>query len=123
MWEGFEGYPLRKDWQEAYYEEEGKPFKSRWPEGRAYRIEEKNPFAKNVHYPPGFDPETWIPEGDNALYAMLNRIKADHEAKVSDGLHTDLVIVNLGPQHPSTHGVFRMVVLLGRRDKLWRSNR
>jgi NADH:ubiquinone oxidoreductase subunit D len=112
LWEGFEGYPLRKDWQEAYYEEDGKPFKSRWPEGHAYRVEEKNPFAKNVHYPPGFNPETWVPEGDNSLYAMLNRIKADYEAKVSDGLHTDLVIVNLGPQHPSTHGVFRMVLLL-----------
>src|SRR5512133_2006508 len=33
MWEGFAGHPLRKDWKEAYYEEEGKPFKSRWPEG------------------------------------------------------------------------------------------
>ena len=68
--------------------------------GRAYRVEENNPFAKNVHYPAGFDPETWMPEGDNALYAMLNRIKADYEAKVSDGLHTDLVIVNLARSIP-----------------------
>ncbi|MFQ5407400.1 MAG: NADH-quinone oxidoreductase subunit D [Anaerolineales bacterium] len=29
-----------------------------------------------------------------------------------DGLKTDELIVNLGPQHPSTHGVFRMVVRL-----------
>jgi NADH-quinone oxidoreductase subunit D/NADH-quinone oxidoreductase subunit C/D len=29
MWEGFAGHPLRKDWREAYFEEEGKPFKSR----------------------------------------------------------------------------------------------
>ena len=28
-WEGFQGHPLRKDWHEAYYEEDGKPFKSR----------------------------------------------------------------------------------------------
>ncbi|MEW5989368.1 MAG: NADH-quinone oxidoreductase subunit D [Chloroflexota bacterium] len=28
------------------------------------------------------------------------------------GLKTDKVTVNLGPQHPSTHGVFRMVVTL-----------
>ena len=34
MWEGFAGHPLRKDWKEAYFEEESKPFKSRWPEGR-----------------------------------------------------------------------------------------
>src|SRR5271157_559132 len=31
MWEGFAGHPLRKDWQEAYFEEGAKPFKSRWP--------------------------------------------------------------------------------------------
>src|SRR3990172_8189417 len=24
MWEGFEGHPMRKDWKEAYYEEDGK---------------------------------------------------------------------------------------------------
>jgi NADH-quinone oxidoreductase subunit D/NADH-quinone oxidoreductase subunit C/D len=28
------------------------------------------------------------------------------------GIKTDQIIVNLGPQHPSTHGVFRMVVTL-----------
>ncbi len=27
-------------------------------------------------------------------------------------METDRMIVNLGPQHPSTHGVFRMVALL-----------
>ncbi len=25
MWEGFAGFPLRKDWQEPYFEEEAKP--------------------------------------------------------------------------------------------------
>ncbi len=34
MWEGYEGHPLRKDWQEPFYEEDVKPFKSRWPEGK-----------------------------------------------------------------------------------------
>ncbi|MDZ4765484.1 MAG: NADH-quinone oxidoreductase subunit D [Chloroflexota bacterium] len=29
-----------------------------------------------------------------------------------EGIHTDKLIVNLGPHHPSTHGVFRMVVTL-----------
>ena len=33
MWEGFDGHPLRKDWKEPYFEEEVKPFKTRWPEG------------------------------------------------------------------------------------------
>ena len=31
MWEGFQGHPMRKDWKEAYYEEDVKPFDSRWP--------------------------------------------------------------------------------------------
>ena len=29
MWEGFEGHPMRKDWKEAFYEEDIKPYKSR----------------------------------------------------------------------------------------------
>ena len=31
LWEGFEGHPLRKDWHEPYYEQDKKPFGSRWP--------------------------------------------------------------------------------------------
>ena len=106
MWEGFEGHPLRKDWREAFYEEDGKPFKSRWPEGNVYRAEEKNPFYKNVDYPAGFDPEKWTPVGETAVYAGVGRL----EQPVSEtALTTDQIVVNLGPQHPSTHGVFRMV--------------
>jgi NADH/F420H2 dehydrogenase subunit C len=109
MWEGFAGHPLRKDWHEPYYEEDGKPFKSRWPEGHVSRSEDKNPFSKNVDYPAGFNPEAWVPEGDAALYAGLGKIE-----RAGDSIEgkTDQVIVNLGPQHPSTHGVFRMVVTL-----------
>jgi len=33
----FGGHPLRKDWHEPFYEDEAKPFKSRWPEGHIYR--------------------------------------------------------------------------------------
>ncbi len=69
MWEGFEGYPLRKDCQESYFEEDTKPYKNRWPEGNVYRIEDKNPFGKNVDYPAGFDPEAWTPVGEAAVYA------------------------------------------------------
>jgi NADH-quinone oxidoreductase subunit D/NADH-quinone oxidoreductase subunit C/D len=109
MWEGFAGHPMRKDWREAFFEEEGKPFKSRWPEGRAYRAEEKNPFNKNVDYPAGFNPEQWTPVGEAAVYAGIGRL----EQPVSEtALTTDQIVVNLGPQHPSTHGVFRMVARL-----------
>ena len=40
MWEGFHGHPMRKDYREGYYEEDGKPFKSRWPDGNVWRSEE-----------------------------------------------------------------------------------
>jgi len=105
-WEGFAGHPLRKDWTEAYFEEEVKPFKSRWPEGHVTRAEDTNPFKDNVKYPHGFDPETWTPEAETALYASLKKIDR------GDDLETDQFIVNLGPQHPSTHGVFRMVAII-----------
>jgi NADH-quinone oxidoreductase subunit C/D len=109
MWEGFDGHPMRKDWREGYFEEDAKPFKSRWPEGHIRRSEEVNPFGKNVDYPAGFDPESWVPEEDVALYAGLASV-----VKPDDGsdFHTEQVVVNLGPQHPSTHGVFRMVAKL-----------
>jgi NADH-quinone oxidoreductase subunit D/NADH-quinone oxidoreductase subunit C/D len=108
LWEGFEGHPLRKDWREPYYEEEGKPFKNRWPEGEVYRIEDKLPFAKNVQYPQEFTPEGWSPEGDTSLYAGMEHVSSGN----GRSLETDQIVVNLGPQHPSTHGVFRMVVTM-----------
>ncbi|UCD98614.1 MAG: NADH-quinone oxidoreductase subunit D [Chloroflexota bacterium] len=109
LWEGFEGHPLRKDWREPFFEEEGKPFKSRWPGGDIIRAEDSNPFNKNVDYPEGFNPEFWSPEGETAVYAGVGRF--DH-AVSETAISTDQIIVNLGPQHPSTHGVFRMVARL-----------
>jgi NADH-quinone oxidoreductase subunit D/NADH-quinone oxidoreductase subunit C/D len=111
MWEGFEGHPLRKDWREAYYEEDGKPFKNRWPEGEVYRIEDKVPYGGNVSYPSEFSVEGWTPEGETALYAGLGKIGSSDDVKQA-GFDTDEIVVNLGPQHPSTHGVFRMVAKL-----------
>lgn len=105
MWEGFAGHPLRKDWREPFYEEDAKPFKSRWPEGKAILAEQQNPFDNNVQYPLGFDPQNWTPEQDTLLYAGLLR-------KNSEEFKTDQLVVNMGPQHPSTHGVFRMVLSL-----------
>lgn len=107
MWEGFAGHPMRKDWREPFYEEEVKPYKTRTPEGHAFRIEDKNPFNNNVAYPPGFDPTTITDDTETLLYAGL--AKAVHP----DGtLKTDSFVINLGPQHPSTHGVFRMAASL-----------
>jgi NADH:ubiquinone oxidoreductase subunit D/NADH:ubiquinone oxidoreductase subunit C len=111
LWEGFAGHPLRKDWQEAYFEEDAKPYKSRWPEGKVSRIEDNVPFHHNVAYPPDFTPDGWVPEGDAALYAGLGQVMAKGNGGGAS-LGTDEIIVNLGPQHPSTHGVFRVVVRL-----------
>ena len=95
-WDGFDGHPLRKDWREVFYEEDNKPFGSRWPGGEVFRAEEKNPYGKNVQYPKG-----WVPTGD----------EYDVETEMYTGI-TYTLTVNMGPQHPSTHGVFRMVVTL-----------
>lgn len=108
MWEGFAGYPLRKDWKEPLYEEEVKPFKSRWPEGIGERKELLNPYKNNVQYPRDFEPDAWQEKADQAMYENLQATQ-DTSA---EAIKTDQLVVNLGPQHPSTHGVFRMAVLL-----------
>jgi NADH:ubiquinone oxidoreductase subunit D/NADH:ubiquinone oxidoreductase subunit C len=105
LWEGFEGHPLRKDWLEPYYEQDHKPFKSRWPapeQPRPRSAEERVRWRSNVQYPKDFDPEQWepVPEID-----VMPADKID-----VNGLDTDRIMLNIGPQHPSTHGVFRMVV-------------
>ncbi len=110
LWEGFAGHPLRKDWREPFYEEEQKPFKSRWPEGHVERAEMRVPYGMNVQYPPGFTLEEWEPEGEEALYAGLSTPLGI--GPEMNRIRTDQLVVNLGPQHPSTHGVFRMVVTL-----------
>ncbi len=109
MWEGFEGHPLRKDWKEPFYEEEAKPFKSRWPDGKHTIAEAKNPFRDNIQFPAGFDPEKYTFEDpEKALYTSLRKYQSEDK----DGIKTDHILVNMGPQHPSTHGVFRAVVML-----------
>lgn len=104
LWEGFEGYPLRKDYLEPYYEEAGKIFSSRWRDGYHQRAEERVPFHRNVMYPRGWDPDRWTPTGDD-LDTPIGAVTAAD-------LGPNQLLVNIGPQHPSTHGVFRMKLLL-----------
>ena len=107
MWEGFAGHPMRKDWHEPYFEEDAKPLKSRWPDGRMVMAESKNLFGDNITYPEGFHPENKTFDPEKALYDALRNYQKDEV-----GLDTDHIIVNMGPQHPSTHGVFRVAVML-----------
>ena len=101
MWEGFEGYPLRKDYHEPYYEEEHKPFGTRWDQGHHVIAEDRNPWHDNVQYPPDFDATTYKPPRDEIRTVGLE------DASVTK-LRTDKLVVNIGPQHPSTHGVLRL---------------
>ncbi len=132
LWEGFYGWPLRKDWREAYYEGDTKPFDSRWPGGHHQLAEERVPWADNVNYPPGFDPLNFHANPDAGLYDSMaegvpglkvvtknghgeseTTVLGNGQALAEDEeLRTDQIIVNMGPQHPSTHGVLRMVVKL-----------
>jgi NADH-quinone oxidoreductase subunit C/D len=105
LWEAFEGHPLRKDWHEPYYEGDTKPLKSRWPQPGSARhrsAEGRVRWQRNVQYPPGFDPANWQPSPE---FPVLPPSQLD-----MGGLETDQVYVNVGPQHPSTHGVFRMLI-------------
>lgn len=108
MWEGFNGYPMRKDWKEAYYEQETKPYDSRWPGGNVYRTEEFNPFGHNVKYPAGFNLDNFTPVDEDDLSLNMGAGVDVQRSPIS----TDSFQINLGPHHPSTHGVFRMKVAL-----------
>jgi NADH-quinone oxidoreductase subunit C/D len=109
LWEGFEGYPLRKDWHEPYYEQDQKPYRSRWPNAGSPKprsAEERVRWRANVQYPKGFDP-------DPELWQPLPEVDLTVGSKVDiGGLDTEQILLNIGPHHPSTHGVFRMVVSL-----------
>ena len=110
MWEGFHGHPMRKDWREAYYEEEQKPFDSRWPGGHVHRAEEKNVFGKNVSYPREIDLSRLMDTSESAVYQSLGLGVDVERVMDKDGFETNELVVNMGPHHPSTHGVFRMVL-------------
>lgn len=103
LWEGFHGYPMRKDWKEAYFEEETKPFKNRHPGGNYLWHEDKLPWKSNATYPDGWDPDSWQPP---VSYVPVSQAPDVHGYGEID---SQSIVINLGPHHPSTHGVFRML--------------
>ncbi len=111
LWEGFDGHPMRKDWKEAYYEQDHKPFDSRWPAGWVHRAEERTPYGKNVRYPDNLDLSRLVDVSEEDVYQSLG-LGVDVQQLDSDDIATERLLVNMGPHHPSTHGVFRMVVTM-----------
>jgi NADH-quinone oxidoreductase subunit C/D len=115
LWEGYEGHPLRKDFHEAYYEADHKPFPSRHPDGQPVQAEERAPLGRNLRYPPDWSaegglnpPEGWEPQAEVAVYEPLEERTGGNGRPMP----TEQIVLNFGPQHPSTHGVLRMVARL-----------
>ncbi len=105
MWEGFAYYPLRKDFLEPYYEGPTKVFASRVDEGlgQHFRAEELNPHGTNMKVPRDYTDWASLssssdPKGKTLVPGGVDITELD----------TDQFVVSMGPQHPSTHGVFRL---------------
>ncbi|HKI18398.1 MAG TPA: NADH-quinone oxidoreductase subunit NuoB, partial [Isosphaeraceae bacterium] len=105
MWEGFAYHPLRKDYLEPYYEAPSKVFPSRVDEGfgQHFRAEELNPHGTNLKVPKDF--KDWASLSSSSDPKGLPLVPAGVEIAE---LGTDQFVVSMGPQHPSTHGVFRL---------------
>jgi NADH-quinone oxidoreductase B subunit len=105
MWDGYAYYPLRKDFLEPYYEGPTKVFDSRVEEGHGqhFRAEEFNPYGTNMKIPRDFSDWAKLSSAEDTKGQTL----LPSGVEISE-LDTDQFVVSMGPQHPSTHGVFRM---------------
>jgi len=103
MWEGFAYYPLRKDYLEPYYEGPSKVLDSRVEDGQHFRGEEINPYGTNMKIPKGYNGWGSLNSDDDTKGKYL----LPSGVEISE-LDTDQFMLSMGPQHPSTHGVFRM---------------
>src|SRR5450432_2709024 len=55
---------------------------------------------------------TSAPPSASAAFPPFPTVPGPSVRSVHDEFHGDLLEVSMGPQHPSTHGVFRMIVTL-----------
>nr|WP_246196620.1 NADH-quinone oxidoreductase subunit D [Aquisphaera giovannonii] len=105
MWDGFAYYPLRKDYLEPYYEAPAKVLPSRVEDGfgQHTRAEEVHPLGTNVKIPRDFKDWASLSSGSDPKGKPLLPAGVEVEE-----LGTDQYMISMGPQHPSTHGVFRL---------------
>ena len=105
MWEGYAYHPLRKDFLEPYYEGPTKVYASRVDEGlgQHFRAEEVNPYGTNMKVPKDF--KDWASLSSSSDPKAIGLLPGGVEI---EELGTDQFVVSMGPQHPSTHGVFRI---------------
>ena len=105
MWDGYAYYPLRKDFLEPYYEGPTKVFDSRVEDGRpALPLRGVQPSRHEPQGPPGLQRTG---RASRAATTPRARTLIPGGVEISE-LDTDQFVVSMGPQHPSTHGVFRM---------------
>jgi NADH-quinone oxidoreductase subunit C/D len=105
MWDDFAYFPLRKDYLEPYYEGPTKVLDSRVEDGQHFRGEEINPYGTNLKIPKGFDGWKQLDPDDDAKGKRLIPPSSGVELVELD---SESFVLSMGPQHPSTHGVFRM---------------
>lgn len=105
MWDGYAYHPLRKDFLEPYYEGPTKVFDSRVETGHGqhFRSEEINPYGTNMKIPKDYKDWGKLSSNDDVKGESL----LPSGVTVSE-LATDQFLISMGPQHPSTHGVFRI---------------
>jgi NADH-quinone oxidoreductase subunit D len=69
----------------------------------------------------GTKPDSGRPKGQDEPYAtprdttegrIYNVTGGDWDTALEDAIHDERIVINMGPQHPSTHGVLRLVLEL-----------
>ena len=106
MWEGFDGHPAAQIVQGSVLRTGAQTFRDTLGPGHHIIIEDRVPWHDNVVYPKNFDPTTYKQPRE------IIRVAPIIEQGDSKALKTQPIVVSIGPQHPSTHGVFRMNVTL-----------